>query len=435
MTKDSSCNVAASLSRRQKRLRRAFRLQVVPKNDDDNKGPASVVDATISSVNDVDNTVERQAAYFNGTHEIIPIVFDPVLATAASDAVLATVTGKPIPEGLSHEQQSADQPAWIRNILTSYWGPRLVLAAIPAIYGTNFALGSLMNDALPASAVTATRMTLATIALAPWLVQIKPSLVGRSAITGAFTAMGYVAQSIALVNGDPARISFLGAATVLWLPVLESTIDKTPMGWKDSPQTWISAALCILGVGVLELYDPVAGAFSLAGGAFGTTDILALLQAVGFGTGVFLSAKMVREEPGQVIPVTATLVATTAVCAWIWCLSEGSIGPLQELFSSDPSLHIPVLAALLWTGIVSTSINFVVEIAALGYVPSSEAAVLLASEPVWAALFAAFLLGESMGGNDYVGGALIVGACLVNALVKPSDIQKLLGRTDDSKVD
>jgi drug/metabolite transporter (DMT)-like permease len=85
-----------------------------------------------------------------------------------------------------------------------------------------------------------------------------------------------------------------------------------------------------------------------------------------------------------------------------------------------------VLAALLWTGVVSTSLNFVVEVAALGYVPSSEAAVLLASEPVWAAIFAALLLGETFGLNDYLGGFFIVAACLVNALLKPSDVFNVL---------
>ena len=37
---------------------------------------------------------------------------------------------------------------------------------------------------------------------------------------------------------------------------------------------------------------------------------------------------------------------------------------------------------------------------------------LLSTEPLWAALFAAFLLGEALGLNDVAGGALIVGACL-----------------------
>jgi drug/metabolite transporter (DMT)-like permease len=381
---------------------------------EDSAVPVAPVDAAVVVVTD------STAPYFNGTHEIIPVMFDPAIAAAGSDAIMPSMEG----DGTT---SSSTQPAWIKAILTSYWGPRLVLAAIPAIYGTNFALGSLMNDALPASAVTATRMTLATLALAPFVWQIKPQFWGRAMLTGCFTALGYVTQSIALVDADPARVSFLGSATVLWLPVLESTIDKTPMGWKDSPQTWLAALLCILGVGILEFYDPASGVWAI-GDSVGWADVLALLQAVGFGTSVFLSAKMVREEPSQVLPVTSVLIVTTTVLSWIWCAAEGSLGPLQALFSptTDPAVYTPVLAALLWTGVVSTSLNFVVEVAALGYVPSSEAAVLLASEPVWAAIFAALLLGETFGLNDYLGGSFIVAACLVNAILKPSDIFNIL---------
>ena len=50
----------------------------------------------------------------------------------------------------------------------------------------------------------------------------------------------------------------------------------------------------------------------------------------------------------------------------------------------------------------------------MGRLSSSEASVLLATEPMWAALFAAGLIGESLGPWDAAGGALIVAACAAN---------------------
>ena len=64
---------------------------------------------------------------------------------------------------------------------------------------------------------------------------------------------------------------------------------------------------------------------------------------------------------------------------------------------------------------ITTAANRLGETTALGKLSSAEASVLLATEPLWAALFAALLLGEQLGWNDGVGGALIVAACLVNA--------------------
>lgn len=418
----------SSRARQQQPQRSLFAVPPTP--------PPPSPETTAAAADDEDATVdakqqqqqkERQQVYFNGTSDgIIPIMFDPAIAAAGADALFSQ-------EDSSQQQQQQHQPAdWMQNMLSSYWGPRVLLAVVSAVYGTNFALGSLMNGALPASAVTAARMTLAAAALAPFAFQIRSSaLLRRAVLTGCCTAAGYVAQSLALVDTDPARVSFLGAATVLWLPLLEAGVDKVPMGWRDAPQTWMAAGLCLLGVGVLELYDPAAGGIGAMSG-IGTGDLLALLQAVGFGTGVFLSAKMVREQPDQVLPVTSVLIATTAVLAWIWCLStEGAVAPLLQLVTDGMAGTAPptaLLLAILWTGLVSTSLNFVAEIAALGHVPSSEAAVLLASEPVWAAVFAAALLGETLGLNDYIGGACIICACLVNALVKPSDVHNMLRR-------
>lgn len=322
----------------------------------------------------------------------------------------------------------------ITTLFDSYWGPRIVLSLCAAIYGTNFALGSLMNESLPASAVTASRMTFAGITLFPFVLQIKSSLLLRTILTGCCAAIGYVTQSIALTDTDPARVSFLGAATVLWLPILEATIDQVPMSLIDAPQTWIAAILCLLGVGILELYDPSnTGAASAFTSGIHYGDLLALIQAIGFGTGAFLSSKLVREEPDQVLSITSVLIVTTAVLSWIWCFIEGSTVSLVQLIQSDP-IHnnIPLVLAVLWTGIVSTSMNYVVEIAALGRVPPAEASVLLASEPIWAALFAAILLHETLGINDYIGGAFIVAACFVNAVLKPDDILKLFNQSTNN---
>ena len=51
---------------------------------------------------------------------------------------------------------------------------------------------------------------------------------------------------------------------------------------------------------------------------------------------------------------------------------------------------------------------------------------LLATEPLWAALFASLYIGEELGPWDAAGGALLVGACLANA-VQPDALRGLLG--------
>jgi drug/metabolite transporter (DMT)-like permease len=331
--------------------------------------------------------------------------------------------------------QPKNSNAFIEKILSSYIGPRVILALVAILYGTNFSLGALMNDNLPASAATSGRMVLAALVLSPFLLQLKPNLRPPVLLGGAFVSLGYVSQSIALIDTSPATVSFLGSCTVLVCPLLQWIVNKKPMGIKDAPQTWLAAFLCLSGVATLELFDASSSAssFSLAESMsrLGVGDALSLVQACGFGVGIFMSEKMMKEEPEAALPITAGMVATTAFFSMIWCFADGwmrepgweSLG-LPGLFL-DPNMR-SVAMAVAWTGILSTSTNFCIEITALGRVPSSEASVILATEPLWASLFAAILLHEQFGTNDYIGGVLMISACLVNTL-KPSFFRDIFG--------
>jgi drug/metabolite transporter (DMT)-like permease len=149
---------------------------------------------------------------------------------------------------------------------------------------------------------------------------------------------------------------------------------------------------------------------------------------------------MLKKEPHQALPVTATLLATTALLSAFWCLVDGwMFAPDSFQYTLpgmllDPSLR-QVAGAVLWTGLISTSLNFFIELTALGRVPPSEASVILASEPLWAALFAAALYGTGLSIADSIGGALIVSACLVNAVLEPSSFAKIFdnSNTDEGK--
>ncbi|KAL3788054.1 hypothetical protein ACHAW5_000518 [Stephanodiscus triporus] len=340
-------------------------------------------------------------------------------------------------ESFPSDNEPPRPPSFVEGVLSTYVGPRLVLALVAVLYGTNFPLGAIMNDNLPASAATSSRMVLASLVLSPFLMKLRPSLRRQVLLGGAFVSLGYISQSVALIDTSPALVSFLGSATVLVCPVLQWLVDRRPMGIKDAPQTWLAAALCLSGVASLELFDSSTNTFSLdLLSRLGTGDALSLVQAVGFGTGVFLSEKMMTKEPDQALPITAGLVSATAFFAMLWCLADGwmtnpgweSMG-LPGLFMNANMRTVAL--AVLWTGVVSTSLNFYIEITALGRVPSSEASVILATEPLWASLFAAVLFHEQFGTSDYVGGLLMISACLVNTL-RPSDIMGFFAKVSET---
>jgi len=324
--------------------------------------------------------------------------------------------------GSDDSRRAASERSIIDQFLGSYLGPRALLAFASILYGTNFPLGAIMNENLPASAATSARMLMASLALSPFLFKLDPKLAPTAILGGCFVAMGYITQSLSLVTTSPATVAFIGAATVIVCPMLESLVYKKDVSLQKAPQTWFAAALCLLGVGILELYDPtgqteIMDIFSQVG----VGDFFALLQAVGFGTSFVLTEKMMTQVPGQALPITAVQVSVSALISMIWAFSDGWIGTsgaesygLPAMFL-EPSLRTAALAVG-WTGLITTALNRFIETTALGKMSSAEASVILATEPLWAALFASLWLSEDFGADDYIGGALIVAACMATAL-------------------
>jgi drug/metabolite transporter (DMT)-like permease len=216
---------------------------------------------------------------------------------------------------------------------------------------------------------------------------------------------------------------------------------RTDLGFKDAPQIWLAAILALIGVGFLELPSVLSG----SGDLLSAGDALSVLQAVGFGTSFYLTERMMQKEPTQALPITAAQVSVTALISAVWAICDGyAIGPFSggwlldettRITHSIPGLFLDptlrtVATAAVWTGLVTTAANRVAETIALGQITSSEASVLLATEPLWAALFGALLINEALAPEDFAGGALIVAACVTAATDR--DTMRRFLRIDES---
>ena len=114
---------------------------------------------------------------------------------------------------------------------------------------------------------------------------------------------------------------------------------------------------------------------------------------------------------------THWLISTqVAAVASVWLLgAEGFEGFGHVLALSDQPQTLAVLA---WTALASTALTILLQTYALARVPAATASLVVSSEPLWAALLAAVLLGETnYGAADVAGGALILGASLAPAFL------------------
>jgi len=79
-----------------------------------------------------------------------------------------------------------------------------------------------------------------------------------------------------------------------------------------------------------------------------------------------------------------------------------------------------VPGAVLYTGVVSTALTMWLQAKVFANLPALDASLVLTTEPLWAALCAVLLLGDTLTTSNYVGGALILTALAVQNELLPS---------------
>jgi drug/metabolite transporter (DMT)-like permease len=210
---------------------------------------------------------------------------------------------------------------------------------------------------------------------------------------GAALFIGYAFQTAGLATTSPARSAFITALSVVLVPLLEPAFSVNRL----SPRACAGAAVSIAGLAVLlrpEATPPVAG------------DWLTLGCALAFAFhGVLLQGAVRRDAPAT---VNATQVLVTTALA----LPAASVAGWQVSFAPW------TVAALAITGLLATVAAFWAMAEAQRELTAAETALVLAFEPVVAAVVSVAAGGDAATAALLAGGTLVVLGVLV-ATVRP----------------
>lgn len=295
------------------------------------------------------------------------------------------------------------------------------------MWGTNFPTVKILQtppNELSAATASLARFALASLSLIPFsLFEMKSarlpfprSLVSRAALSGLPVFVGYLTQAVALTETEAGKCAFMCSLAVVVVPLLVRVFpglvqkpdeDSQEEERKSALSTWGAPLLAVGGVALLEL----AGASAPNSG-----DVWAGLQAIAFALGFILNEGLAREFPEHSIGVCTVQLSTVAALSFLWAGAEAwlTTGGLAMPSIAPAFGSVANVEAVLYAGVVSTALTVWLSIVALKRVSAGELAVLLSTEPMWAAAFSAAVLGENMGTGAIVGGALILLACLVN---------------------
>jgi drug/metabolite transporter (DMT)-like permease len=280
---------------------------------------------------------------------------------------------------------------------------RAAVLALTILWATNFPIiKKIYKSGLTPPDYAALRFTLAACALIPLARWDDLKLLRGSAVCGLWVAGGYMTQAIALATASANKGALICSSQVILVALMNACQRR-----QCFVHVWVASVLAVVGVMLLELAGPVEPQL---------TDLWCLGMPVCFGMGYIQLEGLMEEYPQDARTVSALKVATIAGVGLIWSTLSALAAPdAPHLFAALVSPDLPWLS-LLYTGLVTTAGAILVESIAFKYVPATDVAIILTTEPLWAALCAAFLLGEELSRADILGGALVISACLLNEM-------------------
>lgn len=196
--------------------------------------------------------------------------------------------------------------------------------------------------------------------------------------------LGVWLQQAALQTTTATNGGFITSLYVILTPMVTYVTART----RPHPIVYLGAPLALLGIYLLTGAD-------LGHLAFG--EILLLGGAVCWAIQVSMLGHLVKET-GMPVAISTINFYATAVLATV-----GAFAFEQPALGGVIDGWIPILYA----GIFSTGVAFTLQAVGQQYVPSANAAIILSSESLFAALGGALVLGERLPPIGYLGAAII----------------------------
>lgn len=272
----------------------------------------------------------------------------------------------------------------------------LGLLTVTVIWGGGFVASDMALETLSPFQIMAIRFLIAAVLMtllgAKQIRKISKEEIRCGFWLGAALFGGFALQIVALQYTTPSKNAFLTATNVVFVPFIALVIYRK----KIEVKSLIGAGMALAGAGVLSLKED----FSI-----GLGDGLTLLCAVCFAMQIFLTGEYV----GRIRPAVLNFLQMTTACV----LSLAGL-VLSGDFMFAPSTRS--FLAVLYLGVVSTTITYLLQTVSQKYVDETKSAIILSMEAVFGTFFSVVLLHESVTIRMLAGSALILAAVLVSEI-------------------
>lgn len=210
---------------------------------------------------------------------------------------------------------------------------------------------------------------------------------------GAVLFLGYGLQTFGLTMTSASNSAFITGFSVILVPLISSMVFKAKIPW----YAYLGTAMALTGLGLLTLGE----GFSL-----GLGDGLTMLCTFAFASHIILVGQVTKGVDSIVLGV----------------IQIGVVGLLSGITSFLIERPIMPVGLGVWTNLVLLAVlctagAFIVQSVAQQYTTATHTALIYTGEPVFAAIFAYFMVGEVLAPRGLAGAVLVVMGMLAAELL------------------
>jgi drug/metabolite transporter (DMT)-like permease len=287
------------------------------------------------------------------------------------------------------------------------WSAEIGLILVTVVWGTTFIVNAETIGREPPLAYITLRFAIAAVLLAASSAISRrpksPRLISDSLLMGGLLAFGMASQIVGQTETSASKTAFITGLSVVLTPFF--ALYRT----RKLPRPGNLLGVAFASAGFFLLSWPAGG------GAVNRGDLMVLACAVFFAFYIV--------ENAERAPRHDTLLFTTvqiAVCAAIMAAMSVWLRAARPALAIMPIEARPLLfdrsfiLAVAYMATFATIGTFAVQTWAQTKMSATHAAILFALEPVWTAIFAAFVLSERLCARALTGGALVIAGIVVS---------------------
>ncbi len=213
------------------------------------------------------------------------------------------------------------------------------------------------------------------------------------AILGIFLFGCFALQTSALLYTTATNTAFLTGLYVVFTPVFESVLFRKPASG------YMAAGVALAAAGLFLLCnDGLTWSFNKG-------DLLAFLCAVGATLHIIYTGRYAPR--GDIFWITAVQIGTVAVLSLSAATLQG-----QDVFVYRGEIRSALIICVLFATVAA----FLIQTSMQRFTSPAQAALIFCLEPVFAAIYAYFAIGEKLGWIGLSGAALILAGMLVSEI-------------------